>query len=170
MRSKCIIPLLICIIFTLTGCTWRELIYQPNAQTPQTVTIKDDDYSYYEKTETTGYGWDNNPFTVTKETLFGCPSEPNETYGCFAIHRDGESGQLDGNYKEEWKNWQTDMCFAIFTDQDTGEVYYQLYRSSSTDIVLDANETYIVVPQAVFDKLLKQHGYIRKPEYTQIHY
>lgn len=169
MKTKYIVPIMATFLL-LSGCSWRDLIYQPSAQEPVTTIVQDEDCLYYQRIETTGYDYDNQPCTFTEEILFDCPSHPDEQYGCIAITRDGESGALNGNYEEQDKDYKTDFCFATFTDLDTGEVYYQLYRSYSTEVVFDANIDYIVVPENVFDKLIEQYGYIRKPKYTHIHY
>ncbi len=141
----------------LAGCT-GSTSYGSNSSQPQITVIEYEEYPYYKNTVETYYDSDGFASTYTKEILFDCPERADEIFGCIVIHRDGESGQLSGDYKREPKDWQKDKCFATFTDQETGEIYYQLIQNSSSELIFDANSDYIVVPQNVFDKLTTKNG------------
>ncbi len=132
-------------------------IDKPKNQDP--IDEDDRDCPYYQKkvTEEPIYG-SNDTYTLIAESLFGCPSESNAHFGTMVIRRSGQSGHLDGNYEYNPKDYVTDKCFATFTDQDTGMIYYQLYREKMDGYrMFDGPQEYIVVSQDVFDRLTKDY-------------
>ena len=154
MKRKCIAILFLTLL--LTGCASKSTSPLSSMEYPKTVTVTDPNCSYYNKTEDIYKNVDQD-YVVTTETLFNCPARGDSDFGCFEIMRDGESGNLIGNYEIEEKGYRMDKCFATFTDLDTGNVYYQLVREYTNEPILDANQIYVVVPQDVFDKLVEEN-------------
>lgn len=123
----------------MTGCYPKT--YAQKSESPHITIVRYEECPEYKKTEKIWYGSTGNSVHIrSEESLYDCPLEEDQSYGCMIIDR--------SKYTEDPKNFITDGCFAEFYDVLSDAKYYQLAR-----VTENGTETCIVVPQSIYNRL-----------------